>query len=180
MTKEGSSHNDYTGDRPLAAFELPGDLATFLAGEEYAMVTTASDQGTVFVVKASERDIAAMAERVPMRVSHSLHQHDLAPVIRTVVRIYDDPERPLALESFINVEDEQQWAEYASLAEQDEFHFLFYDQALQHRLTKQTRNTAGRQMSNILNWADRLKAAIPNELYDFDAAEAAVMATTRL
>lgn len=180
MTKEGSPHNEQSGERPLAAFELPEDLATFLTGEEYAMVTTASDQGTVFVVKASERDIAAMAGRVPMRVSHALHQHELAPVIRTVVKIYDDLERPLALESFINVGDEQQWAEYASLAEQDELHFLFYDQTLQHQLTKRTHNTAGRQMSNILNWADRIKAAIPDEQYNFDAAKAAVMATTTL
>jgi len=57
---------------------------------------------------------------------------------------------------------------------------LFYDESLTHRLTKRVRNTAGAQMRKILNQADRVRAAISDDRYDFDAAKADVMRKTRL
>jgi hypothetical protein len=160
---------------PLGPFELPPALAEFLAGEQYAMVTARSDRGAVYVVKVPDADIRSMAGPVPIEVMHELYQHPLAPVVRTVVRVFDQPQSPLALESFFNLADESQWAEYASLSEQQHLTFLFYDQSLQHQLTKQVRNSAGDHMRNILNWADRVKAAIPDSQYDFDGAKADVM-----
>ena len=144
------------------------------------MVTEASDQGTVYVIKAPERDIRSVAGKVPVKVSHNLFEHRLAPVIRTVIKIYDQPGRPLSLESFINVDEADQWHDFAQLAEQDEFLLLFYNENLSHRLTKSVRNTAGEQMSQILNWADRARASIPDERYDFDQAKRDVMSSTRL
>lgn len=117
---------------------------------------------------------------VPMSVSHELRQRPAASVIRTIVRIYDQPESPLALETCTNVDDEQQWADFASLAEQETFTLLFYDETLHHRLSKQVPNTAGDSMSRILTYADRIRAAIPDEVYDFDSAKATVLATTGL
>ncbi len=115
-----------------------------------------------------------------MVVSHELRHHPAAPVVRTVIKIYDQPKSPLALETFTNVDDEQQWADFASLADQDTFTLLFYDETLQHRLSKQVPNAAGDQMSRILTYVDRIRAAIPNEQYDFDRAKAAVLASTHL
>jgi hypothetical protein len=69
---------------------------------------------------------------------------------------------------------------YASVAEQDELLFLFYDETMSHQFTKRARNTAGAPMRNMLNWADWVRAAIPAERYDFDAAKAAVMRRTGL
>ena len=60
-------------------FELPLVLAEFLAGRQYAMVTEMSDQGTVFVVKIPDSDLAGMPEHVAIEVRHDLHQHELAP-----------------------------------------------------------------------------------------------------
>jgi hypothetical protein len=134
----------------------------------------------VFVLKAPAADIAGLAGRIPIEVQHQLYQHELAPVIRTVVRLYDQPDRPLALETFTNVDDDDQWADFASLAEQEEFTFLLYDETLKHRLSKKARNSAGTHMGQILNWADRIKAAIPESEYDFDQAKAVVMASARL
>jgi hypothetical protein len=164
----------------LQPFELPADPATFLRGEEIAMVTQASDQGTVSVVKAPAREITTVAGRVPVKLSHDLYEHPSAPVIRTVVKIYDQSDRPLALETFVNVDEPDRWANFAALAERDELLLLFYDETLSHRLTKRVRNAAGGHMSRIPNWADRVRAAIPDEAYDFDAGKADVMRTTRL
>ncbi|MBV9280751.1 MAG: hypothetical protein JOZ41_11760 [Chloroflexi bacterium] len=144
------------------------------------MLTHASDQGTVYVVKAPGEELTGLSGPVPIQVTHELHQHPLAPVVRTVARIYDQPERPLAFESFINVDEEDQRADFARLAEQEELLFVFYDEVLSHRLTKRVRNSAGGEMSQILSYADRVRAAIPDERYDFDRAKATVMATTRL
>jgi hypothetical protein len=49
-----------------------------------------------------------------------------------------------------------------------------------HRLTKRVRNTAGTQMRNLIDQADGVRAAIPNDRYDFDAAKTDVMRKTRL
>jgi hypothetical protein len=70
----------------LRPFELAADLAEFLAGEAYAMVTTATNLGTVYLVKAPARDIQSMGGRVPTEVEHQLYQHPLAPIVRTGLR----------------------------------------------------------------------------------------------
>lgn len=144
------------------------------------MVTEASDQGTVYVVKAPGRDIADMQGPILMEISHELHQHDLAPVIRTTMRIHDQPDRPLALESFINVAEDDQWADFAQLSEQENLLFLFYDERLTHRLSKQVQNSDRDHLRNILNWADRVKASIPDEQYNFNQAKADFIAETRM
>lgn len=161
-------------------FALPTELAEFLRERDYAMVTEQSDQGAVYVVKVPGRELAALRGPVPIEVRHELHQHPLAPVIRTVVRIYDQSDRPLALESFINVADEAQWADFASLADQERLTFLFYDETLSHQLTKQVRNGAQAEMGRILTYADRINASIPADQYDFDRAKAGVMARTSM
>jgi hypothetical protein len=65
-----------------------------------------------------------------------------------VVKIYDQPDRPLGLETFINVDEPDQRQDFAALAEQEELLLLFYDETMSHRLTKRVRNTAGAQMRN--------------------------------
>jgi hypothetical protein len=177
MAKEGQRSGS---QEPLQPFELSAELAAFLRGEEIAMVTQASDRGTVYVVEAPADEIRSIPGRVPVKLAHDLYEHPSAPVIRMVVKIYDQPNRPLALETFINVDEPDQWRDFAALAEQDELMLLFYDETLSHRLSKRVRNTAGEHMSRILNWADRVRAAIPDEQYDFNQAKADVMRRTGL
>jgi hypothetical protein len=172
----GEAHHDGR----LRPFELPAELAEFLTGQEYAMVMNQTNQGTVFVVKVPSQEIRSLAGRVPMEVRHELYQHDAAPVIRTIVLVHDQPGHALAMETFTNVADDIQWGEYAELCLREEFDFLFYDESLHHRLTKRVPNTAGEHMANLLNWADHLTASIPPDVYDFEAAKAAVIAATVL
>lgn len=167
-------------EEPLGPFELPETLAQFLRGQEYAVVTQASDQGTVFVVKSPARELATLGGHVPIHLRHELYQHPQAPVIRTVIRVYDRPENPLALETFINVEQEDQRRDFAALAEQDTLLLAFYDEHLTHRLTKAVGNGAQQTIGEILEQADRVRASIAPEQYDFDRAKAEVMQRTRL
>lgn len=156
---------------------LPPDLADFLRDREYACVTQATDQGTTFVIKAPGYEIESVRGRVPIYLSHTLYAHAAAPVIRTLLVIYDEPERPLAVETFINVEDPQQKADFEGLIKQEEAYLLFYDEQLQHRLTKGIPLRGGQIMTEILNEANTLLESIPKEQFDFDKAKSAVMAT---
>jgi hypothetical protein len=165
---------------PLQPNELPPELADFLRNQHYACLMQATDVGTVFVVKAPTQDIQSLRGNVPARVLHELHQHPRSPVIRTVIRWYDRPDAPLAIETFTNIADEQQRADLLDLAQRDELRFLFYDEGLRHRLSKSVRNAQAAEISRIVATADQLRATIPTEAFDFDQAKAEVMRATSL
>src|SRR5215204_5452132 len=90
-------HGDRLSGEPLEPSPLPQELAEFL-----------HDQDTVFVIKLPTQDIESARGRVPIHLRHELYAHPNAPGIRTTLRIYDQPEAPLALETFTNIEDEYQ------------------------------------------------------------------------
>src|SRR5258708_5570398 len=130
---ERREHHHPDPDHPS---ELPPGLAEFLKDRPIAAILHATDQGTVLVVKAPGQEIESVRGTVPIEQRHELYHHPLAPVVRIVTRIYDRPEAPLAFETFVNVEDPDQRADYAALADQEVLHVLFYDERLHHRLTK--------------------------------------------
>src|SRR4051812_31359302 len=121
---------------PLEPNQLPSEMAEFLKGQEYACLIWGTDQGSVFVAKAPARDIRSLRGNVPVQITHQLYQHPQAPVIRTLIRWYDQPQHPLAMEAFINIDDQQQRSDFLDLAKYPEFRFLFYDQNIRHRLSK--------------------------------------------
>jgi len=180
MTKERDTYHHHDFEERLPAFQLPADLAEFLQGEQYACVTAANDQGTVHVIKAHRADIAGMGDRVPLRVSHAVYEHPLAPVIRTVVTLYDQPERPLALETFINVAEADQRTDFATLGDQAALHLLFYNEDLAYQKGITLLNNQRAAIPAILRRADTVRAGILAGRYDFDAAKAAMMARTTL
>src|SRR5215216_6475997 len=144
---ERPSHLDSNPDQ-LGA--LPPELTAFLKNQQYAALLQATDHGTVLLVKAPGPEIESVRGRVPIEVRHELYRHPAAPVVRMVTRIYDQPHSSLGLETFVNVDDEQQRADYGDLARQDELSLLFYDEELSHRLAKRVRNTARREILEVL------------------------------
>jgi hypothetical protein len=177
---DGGAHAAGPDSESGQPFELPPVLAEFLKDQRYACVTEATDQGTAFVVKAPRRDIEGLRGNVPIEQRHELYRHPSAPVIRLLTTLYDQPERPLKLETFINVGDDQQRAELAALAEQEDVLMLFYDEALQHQLNKRVRTIDGAAITAMLAEAGTLRAAIPAERFDFYRAKAEVMEVTQL
>jgi hypothetical protein len=165
---------------PQRPNQLPSELASFLRDQQYAALLHATDLGTVLLVKAPGHEIASVRGPVPIGTRHELYDHPASPVIRMVTRIYDQPERPLAFETFVNAGDPDQRADYQALARQDELVMLFYDQSLSHALSKRLRLTDQPRLLQVLTTADRLLAAIPEDHRDFDTAKAEVMSQTNL
>jgi hypothetical protein len=166
---------------PFHPTPLPDELVEFLKEKpDYLCLPHGTNLGTIFLIKAPAVEIAAMPNPVRISVQHGLFEHPQAPVIRTVIRIYDKPDAPLALESFTNVDDPVQREDFAALAAQKEIHLLFYDEAIRHRLTKRVPNRDDQALSGILDKALELRRAIPAQAYDFDIAKLDVMRRTRL
>ncbi|GAA5154288.1 hypothetical protein GCM10023321_25850 [Pseudonocardia eucalypti] len=138
----------------------------------------ATDQGTAFVVKLPTPEINNLRGRVPIHFHHELYSHPAAPVIRTVLTVYDQPQQPLALETFTNIEQPDQRADLARLTTQDELHMLFYDDQLTHRLTKAVPFRNDGQIEEMLHTADALLAAIPPQQFSFERARRAVIQQT--
>src|SRR4051794_29495860 len=95
---------------------LPAELVAFLRGQQYAALLHATDLGTVLLVKAPGHEIASVRGPVPIGTRHELYNPPASPVIRMVTRIYDQPEQPLAFETFVNDGDPDQRADYQALA----------------------------------------------------------------
>jgi hypothetical protein len=156
---------------------LPAELAGFLKVQPYACLSQATDRGTVLVLKAPGHEIERVRGQIPIQLRHELYQYPMAPVMRMVVALYDQPARPLAFETFVNVEDPQQRADYAALATQPELHLLFYDEHLAHRLTKGVAHQARESVPAVLKKADELFRAIPEDEFSFEIAKATVLRT---
>ena len=165
---------------PDAPNALPPELAEFLRGQHYAALLHPTDHGTALVVKAPRQEIQSVQGQVPIAFNHQLYSHPASPVIRIVTMVYDQPSRPLALETFVNVGDPEQRNDYDALTRQDQLFIFFYDEQLRHRLTKGTRGTDRVAVMRVLTTADRLLAAIPEDQRNFDLAKADVLAQTNL
>jgi hypothetical protein len=169
-----------TGPTPEQPSLLPPELADFLRTQDIACLFQATDQGTALVAKLPSAEIASVRGTVPIHVRHELYDHPAAPVIRTVLTIYDRPANPLALETYSNVADPQQRADFAALATQDQLVLLCYDEQLAHRLSKVVPYRDAGTIAAIVGRADQLLAAIPTDRFSFEAAKQAVLQATRL
>lgn len=177
MTEQGP--RDVSGE-PQHPIPLLPELASFLRTREIACLMRPTTQGTAFVIKMAGREIVNARGKVPIHVRHELYSHPAAPVIRTVLTVYDQPARPLALETFTNAEQPDQRADFARLASQDELLLLFYDEQLTHRLSKVVPCQNEGHVEEILSQADDLLAAIPAGQFSFERAKLAVIHKTSL
>jgi hypothetical protein len=177
------SRKEYAGrhsSEPVEPIPLPPDLAAFFATQPVACVMHETNEGTAHVIKLPYQEIASVRGRVPIQVRHELYAHPRAPVIRTVLTIYDQPDRPLAIETMTNVAEADQRDDFARLATQDELLLLFYDEQLRHRLSKQVGNVDPDTIKEIIKQAEAVQRRISPERYDFMAAKEAVLRRTKL
>src|SRR6266540_3023158 len=165
---------------PLEPSPLPAELAEFLRDKDVACLMQGTDQGTAFVLKLPTQDIESARGRVVIQLRHELYAHPAAPVIRTLLTLYDQPDRPLALETFTNIRDEDQRNCFAILAHQEALLLLFYDEELTHRLTKVVPQSNPEQSAIVLAYAEQILATIPKEEFDFEKAKQEVREKTDL
>ncbi|HEY8743029.1 MAG TPA: hypothetical protein VIU62_08020 [Chloroflexota bacterium] len=160
---------------------LTPELADFLRRQQgYVCVTQATSEGTVYLLRVPGHELASLRGTMPIGLRHELYEHPSAPVIRTVLTIVDQPQRPLRVETFCNVAEEDQQADFAALADQERLLLLFYDEQLRHRLSKLVPYPERSDVPRILARAEQLRAAIPPWRFNFDRAKAAVMQHTSL
>ena len=186
VVKESDSpyHADHRQSIPPSGVNLPPDLTKFLESQRLACLLIGTERGSGFVVKAPGSEIEGLRRPMPVLFRQELYRHTTSPVIRLLLRLYDrphaNPPSSLAFESFVNVDDEGQRQDYGELARQDLVDLHFYDEALQHRLTKQITNNLRSDIPSVLATALRLRARIPHAAFDFDQAKADVIARTSL
>src|SRR5947207_7437498 len=118
MDGERDRRNRLSGE-PLEPSPLPPELAEFLRSQAIACLMQGTDQGTAFVIKLPSQDIESARGTVPIHMRHELYAHAAAPVIRTILVIYDQPGTPLALETYTNIQDEDQRSNFATLSQQE-------------------------------------------------------------
>ena len=166
-------------DGPLA---LPSELRTFLRRHDYVCLTQLTDRGTIFLCKARDPDLRDLYGPLPIQLEHELYRLPQAPVLRTLLTVWDRPDTPLRLECFANVQDPAQHAELAALTQQETTLLLFYGDAARFRGAKQLalHRDQQTQLARLLAAADRHAAGISSTRYAFDAAKAAVMDWTTL
>src|SRR6266540_1889630 len=155
MGGERDRRNKASGE-PLDSAPLPPELAEFLRDTDVACLMQGTDQGTVFVLNLPTQDIESARGRFAILLRHELYAHPAALVIRTHLTLYDQPDRPLALETFTNIEDENQRSNLAALAQQEAVLLLFYDEELGHRLTKVVPQTNPEQSAVVLAYAEQI------------------------
>jgi hypothetical protein len=160
--------------------QLTPDLAAFLATQDVACLMHETSEGTAHVIQLPAAEIESLRGRIPVHVRHDLYAHPAAPVIRSVITIYDQPDRPLALETMTNIAEADQRADFGRLATQRQLLLLMYDQQLRHCLSKRLGNVEPEMIEEILSNAESIRRHIPAERYDFMAAKAAVMRHTEL
>jgi hypothetical protein len=167
-------------NEPIDPAVLPPELAEFLRHADVACLMEATSQGTAFVIKLPDAEIVSVGGTIPIGLSHELYAHPNAPVIRTLLRIFDQPDSHLALETYTNVADNDQRANFAALGSQETLILLFYDEQLAHRLTKVVPQSDPKETERVLAYAERLLATIPQDYYNFDEAKETVIRITKL
>ena len=179
--QERPGHHDRDPGDPRGVGPLPPELADFLSRQDLAGLFQATTDGTAFVLKAPRQELTRLCGRIPIQLRHELYSRPHAPVIRTAITFYDDPRNPLAVETYTNIAEPDQHADFAALAVQEELLILGYDETLRNRLAKRV-PLAGQEETviPILQTAMALAAEIPAEAYDFDRAKQAVMEHTSL
>jgi hypothetical protein len=157
-------------------FALPPELIDAINDDEYACLTLATDRGTALIAKMPASEIDSLRGTYPIQLRHELFEHPAAPVIRITATLYDDPDRPFLLETFINVAEADQRTDYAAFAHQEELPILFYDGQHQFRLAKTLGNGPRQTVPLMLEIAGQILDRIPSERFDFERAKADVMA----
>src|SRR3954454_4291624 len=117
---EGSPGPFRPDNQPFVPIALPPELRDFLARTgDFACLAQATSDGTAYVIKTPSLELPNLRGTYPIGVRHELYEHPAAPVIRTVLSLHDRPGAAFKLESFVNVAEPDQWADFATLAEQE-------------------------------------------------------------
>lgn len=122
-------------------YAQPGDVALFLS--------SADDNLTSLVVKTNTNTIQTLRGEVPIHYQWALWDTPWARVLRMEMRIYDRPQAPYALETFMNVEDPEQLADLRRLTVQTHLQIHFFDRRCRYKFSKRLAQDAETRWSLV-------------------------------
>lgn len=166
-----------TTDRP---FRLPPLTDAWLRPLSFAAITVSTEVGTIVLAKAPAADIESCRGSVPIVARYELHVNEYGPVLRLLLVIRDRAEHSLLLETFGNVSDPVQLAEWRDLLSRPELRLLFVDEQHRRRLGKGVRQPNDDAARSLIPEALRLLKAHDPSMLDFDRAKAIVVAANPL
>jgi hypothetical protein len=165
------------------AIELPPMLAEFLRDKQYAMLATSSNKGAILIAKMPAADIRECSGRVPVHVDYQLFRTPYGPVVRLVLEIYSEPvhtkggidQSSFLMETFFNSDDPEQRADLADLIGREYLRVAFFDETLQHVISKRITHTQNDDLRALAVTAHRLLMETPPDQRDFDRAKQIIM-----
>ena len=155
---------------------LDPELGTLMAQAESGAVLwqDAEEDLTALLVKAADEDVASFRGPTLIQTHWDLWRFPCASVLRLQLIIFDRPNDPYRIETFINVAAPEQLTCLLGLLTQETVWLHFFDSRTEHVLTKEIGNPH-RQRSELRELVTR--AAQDREAlgfaWDFDRAKAA-------
>ena len=113
---------------------------------------------TALLAKATDEDVASFRGKVPIQTRWELGRFASGSVLRLVLTIFDQPDRPYTFETFINVASPEQRACVEQLLKQDKLHLHFFDSRADYALTK--------VIGHPRHWYEHLKPLIVQAVQD--------------
>jgi hypothetical protein len=166
-----------TGLSP-ASVPFPPEVARFAPPPELSVHLTSEDGRSFYAVGVPESLSRPLAVARP-HLTHALHEHPQAPVIRSVLTFLDRTDEPVSsVETFVDVATPYERVRFAGLARQQAIQLRMQAELGDRRFTRWCWNRDGDEMRRLLNRAVRLAATIPPEDYDFEQAMADVLQVT--
>lgn len=159
----------------MKTVSLPRALKYFLAMHEYALVSVASSDGAVLVAKMDRSEIETCSGRLPVQVRYEVHSAITGPAVRLLLEIHTPSDAPLVLETFFNPAETDQMDDLEDLLAREHLRILFFDEELEHRLSKKVTQPKNEQMPTIAPEARRLLAECDPSDLNFDRTKEAIM-----
>lgn len=149
-------------------YDYPGDVALFLSSPD--------DNRTSLVLKTNTHNINSLMGDVPIHYQWTLWDTPFARVLRMEMTIYDRPQAPYVLETFMNVGDTEQFHDLLRLVKQKHLHIHVFDRRCRYKLTKRIAQDVHTRWSLVqaVELAFLSYQWLGNR-WDFDRAKAEVM-----
>jgi len=165
--------------------KLPPPLASYLRDQTYAMLAQDTTDGAVLIVKMPSADIEDCRGRLPIYVVYQVHKTEYGPLARLVLVVYMKVRMPfedieeqtsIVMETFFNPADPQQLADLKDLTSRDQLRVLFYNDDLEHVLSKRVTQSHREELDSLADTVLRLFLEMSLNMFDFDKAKAIVIA----
>jgi len=154
---------------------LDPDLEALMSQDESVAVLWRDEEGrTALLIKADDADVQSFRGSTLIQTHWDLWGFPCGSVLRLQLIIFDQPNNPYRVETFINVGSPEQLACVLGLLTQGWLWLHFFDSRTEHSLTKEIKNSRQQrqQLGELVARAVQAQQAL-GYAWDFDRAKAA-------